>query len=110
MRLRLVFAIAVLLSASALGSAAERAIIDRVGRLSSMIFDGDELAVRGRLEIPASDWSRIATPVTARRTGDTGDWQGTITMDPGKTARFRQTVSEEDGRRWRAIRTARPRA
>jgi hypothetical protein len=100
MRLRLGFVVAALLAACLFCSAAERAIIDRTGRLSSMILDGDELAVRGRIEIPSADWSRVATPSAARRTGDTGNWQATITVEEGKTASFRQTVAEENGRLW----------
>ncbi|MCC7173730.1 MAG: hypothetical protein IT159_00920 [Bryobacterales bacterium] len=95
--------LAVLLAACVMSSAAERAVIDRAGRLSSMIFDGDELAVRGRIEIPSADWNRIATPAAARRMGDTGNWQGSIAFEQGKTASFRETVTEEAGRLWLAL-------
>jgi hypothetical protein len=89
----------VLIAVCAPSAVAENAILDRFGRLSSMIFDGEELAVRGKLEIPSSDWSRITDAVTARRSGESG-WQGTITPEAGKAVRFNQTITEEGGRVW----------
>ncbi len=103
MRLPTFWATAALVAAPVWCGAAQRAIIDRTGRLSSIIYDGDELAVHGRIEIPSADGSRISTPSMARRAGDSGNWQGSVTIEPGKTATFRQTVTQEAGRTWLAI-------
>ena len=86
------------------GLRAENANFDRAGRLTSMMYGGDELAVRGRVQIPARDWSRMSEPAPAQRGGPAGSgWQGSIAADAGKSARFRQTVTEQDGRVWLSV-------
>ena len=63
-----------------------------------MVYGGDELAVRGRVQLPSPDWSRIAEPSQATRGAGRQSYQGSIAVETGKTARLRQTVSEADGR------------
>jgi O-glycosyl hydrolase len=84
-------------------AAAENAIFDRSARLTSILYSGDELPLRARIQIPSADWSQIAEPAQARRDSSRTSWEGSITPEPGKTARFRQTVSEEGGRIWLSV-------
>lgn len=83
--------------AGALPALAENAIFDRTGRLTSVVYAGDELAVRGRIQIPSADWTRVDEPAQARRGPGNGTWQGTIALPGGQMARFTQTVNEEGG-------------
>src|ERR1039458_3585459 len=99
MKATFVVASAVIVMASAWPAAAESAIFDRSGRLTSLVYGGDELTVRGRVQIPSLDESRMGEPVAATTRGaDRTSYQGVITTEPGKTARVRQTAIEEIGR------------
>jgi hypothetical protein len=91
-------AVGAVLAAAGGRAAAEIATFDRSGRLTSMVYGGDELAVRGRVQMPSPDWSRTAEPSQATRGADRQSYQGSIAVETGKTARLRQTVSEEGGR------------
>jgi hypothetical protein len=71
--------------------------------LTTMIYGGDELALRARIQIPSADWNRAGEATQARRNPDRSGYQGSITVAPGKTARFRETVNEEAGRVWIAV-------
>jgi hypothetical protein len=94
-----VLAAAAMIVATGWPAAAESAIFDRSGRLTSLVYSGNELAVRGQVQIPSPDGSRVAEPVAAATRGaDRASYQGVIATVPGKTARVRQTVSEEGGR------------
>ncbi len=63
-----------------------------------MFYGGDELPVRGRIQILSADGSRIAEPAQAARSADRQSYQGSIAVDSSKTARFRETVATADGR------------
>ncbi len=86
------------LLAAAGGAAAEVANFDRAGRLTSMFYGGDELPVRGRVQILSPDGSRTAEPAQATRSADRQSYQGSIAVDSGKTARFREIVAPANGR------------
>ena len=54
------------------------------------------VAVRGRVQIPSLDGSRMGESVAATTRGaECGSYQGVITTEPGKTARVRQTAIKE---------------
>ena len=80
-------------------AAAESAIFDRNGRMTSMFYGGEELGVRGRVQIPSRDGNRAAEPAAPARGGGRAGAQTVITTEAG-AARVRQTVSEEGGRTW----------
>jgi hypothetical protein len=104
MKATFVVASAVIVMASAWPAAAESAFFDRSGRLISLVYSGDELTVRGRVQIPSPDGSRMGEPVAATTRGaDRTSYQGVITTEPGKTARVRQTAIEEGGRIWISV-------
>src|ERR1035441_5388575 len=104
MKATFVVASAVIVMASAWPVAAESAFFDRSGRLTSLVYSGDELMVRGRVQIPSPDGSRMGEPVAATTRGaDRTSYQGVITTEPGKTARVRQTAIEEGGRIWISV-------
>jgi hypothetical protein len=84
-------------------AAAENAVIDRTGRLAAIVYGGDELAVRGRIQIASPDGLRMSEAAQARRGPDRSNWQGSIALDGGATARFTQTITEEGGRIWIAV-------
>ncbi|MEK7405341.1 MAG: hypothetical protein AAB225_09545 [Acidobacteriota bacterium] len=79
---------------------AENAVYDSNGRMTAMIYGGDELAVRTDLVAPVAGWSRLAGLAQSTRTEVTrGDgaaaWKGVIEIQPGKTARSEQTARED---------------
>jgi len=98
MRITYLLAAGAVLAASGGRAAAEIANFDRNGRLTSMVYGGEELAARGRVQLASPDWSRVAEPSQAMRSAGRQSYQGSITVEAGKTARVRQTVSEADGR------------
>src|ERR1051326_9090109 len=83
--------------------AAESPIFDRNGQLTSMFYSGDELAVRGRVQIPSSDWHRMGEPTAPVRGGGRAGGPATITLETGKTAHVQQSVMDEGGRTWIAV-------
>ena len=99
MKAKCVGAIAAMIAGAGWCAAAETAIFDRNGRMTSMFYSGDEVALRGRVQIPSRDGNRAAEPVAAARGGGRAGGQNVITTEGG-TARVRQTVSEEGGRTW----------
>src|SRR5664280_2766907 len=95
---------AAIVMASASPAAAQSGIFDRGGRLTALVYGGDELTVRGRVQIPFPDGSRMGEPVPATTRGaDRTSYQGVVTIEPGKTARVRQTAIEEGGRIWVSV-------
>src|SRR5436309_2201767 len=80
-------------------AAAESAIFDRNGRMTSMFYSGEELGVRGRVQIPSRDGNRAAEPTAPVRGSGRSGAPTVITTEAG-AARVRQTVSEEGGRTW----------
>ena len=100
-----IFSLIVLCAALA---AAEKAVFDSHGRMTSILDDGRELGVRTNLGAPLAGWIKLPgiersdrTEVT--RSGDATTWTGEIEAVEGQTARFRQTVTERDGRTHIAI-------
>ena len=67
MRITYLLAAGAVLAASGGRAAAEIANFDRNGRLTSMVYGGEELAARGRVQLASPDWSRIAEPSQAMR-------------------------------------------
>ena len=98
MRITCVLAAGAVLAASGGRATAEIANFDRNGRLTSMVYGGEELAARGRVQLVSPGWSKIAEPSQAMRGGGRQSYQGSIAVETGKTARVRQIVSEADGR------------
>jgi len=98
MRITYILAAGAVLAASGGRATAEIANFDRNGRLTSMMYGGEELAARGHIQLPSPDWSTTAEPSQATRGGGRQSYQGSVVVETGKTARVRQTVSEGDGR------------
>src|SRR6185369_16628699 len=98
MRVTYILTAGAVLAATGGRATAEIANFDRNGRMTSMVYGGEELAARGRVQLPSPDWNRIAEASQATRGGGPQSYQGSITVETGKTARVRQTVSEADGR------------
>ena len=69
MRINCVWAAGLVLAAASGRATAEVANFDRNGRLTSIVYGGDELAVRGRVQLPSPDWSRIAGAIAGRARG-----------------------------------------
>jgi hypothetical protein len=99
MKTACVVTFAALIAGAGSSAAAESAIFDRNGRMTSMFYSGEELGVRGRVQIASRDGSRVAEPAAPARGGGRAGAQSIITTEAG-AARVRQTVSEEGGRTW----------
>src|SRR6185369_17136202 len=98
MRITYILTAGAVLAATGGRATAEIANFDRNGRLTSMVYGGEELAAQGRVQLPSPDWSRIAEPSQATRGAGRQSYQGSIAVESGKTARLHQAVSEADGR------------
>ena len=98
MKAKRVVTFAALIAGTGWYAAAENALFDRNGRMTSMFYSGEELALRGRVQILSRDGTRTAEPVAPSRGGRSGG-QNVITTESG-TARVRQNVTEEGGRTW----------
>src|SRR5262245_42791208 len=98
MRFTYMLAAGAVLVATGGRATAEIANFDRNGRLTSMVYGGEELAARGRVQLPSPDWSRVAEPTQATRGAGRQSYQGSIAVETGRTARVRQAASEADGR------------
>ena len=83
---------------------AEKASFDFAGRVTSMVYGGDELPVHARIQIPSPDWTTVSEPLQADRDATRQGWQGSILMaDTNKSVAFRQTVSVEGDRLWLSV-------
>jgi hypothetical protein len=97
------FCRAFLLFAVAGCAAAEGPIFDRNGRLTSIFYGGEELEIRGRVQIPSRDWTRFGEPSAPPRGGGRAGGQTVITTESGKTVRVRQNIVREAARTWVAV-------
>ena len=97
MRITYILAAGAVLAATGGRATAEIANFDRNGRLTSMVYGGEELAARGRVQLPSPDWSRIAEPSQATRGGGRQSYQGSIAVETGKTG-ARSPDRERSGR------------
>ena len=66
MKTACIVTLAALMAGAGWPAAAESAIFDRNGRMTSMFYSGEELGVRGRVQIPSRDWNRAAEPAAPR--------------------------------------------
>ena len=60
---------AALIAGAGSSAGTESAIFDRNGRMTSMFYSGEELGVRGRVQIASRDRSRVAEPAAPARGG-----------------------------------------
>ena len=83
--------------------ASDTAVFSSNGRLTGLLYDGDELEVASNLGAPLPGWVNFAGLEKSDRTdvardGATTTWTGTIGPVENQRARFRQTVREDDGK------------
>jgi O-glycosyl hydrolase len=83
-------------------ASAEIAVMDGNGRLVSMLYSGQDAAVRTDLVLPGPGWARYISLGSAENLqvsrGEVSSWQGTLPLDSTHRLRFRQTMREQDGR------------
>ena len=83
-------------------AAGEIAVTDRNGRINTMLFDGDDLAVQTDLRLPVRGWKRLpgmghARRVKLSRSDGRRTWTGRIQVAKGQSCRFEQTIEEAAG-------------
>jgi hypothetical protein len=83
--------------------AAETAAFDSYGRVTALIYGGDELALRATVIAPAAGWKRAAGQaqierVRATHSDEATTWEGTFEVEAGHRARFQQTARQVGGR------------
>ncbi|MBM3499183.1 MAG: type II toxin-antitoxin system VapC family toxin [Armatimonadetes bacterium] len=85
--------------------AAETVVTDGNGRISAMLSGGESLAVETNLRLPLQGWGRLPGLTDARdvkRTREAGrtTWTGRIELEPGRSYRYEETLTETtDGAR-----------
>ncbi len=86
-------------------SGAETVVTDGNGRINTMVAGGEALAVETNLRIPLKGWAKLPSLSEARdvkRTREDGraSWAGRIEVEPGKSYRYEETLTETpDGAR-----------
>jgi O-glycosyl hydrolase len=84
-------------------ASAETSVFDRFGRLSYMVYGGDELAVRSNVAVSTPGWRKTAgvwqceKPRVTRENGVT-TWKGSFEVTEGKTVHFEETAREQSGK------------
>jgi hypothetical protein len=88
---------------------AESAALDKYGRVTALLFDGEEVGVRTTLAAVAGSWSRVvgpegwSRPQSARADRESLTYTGELSPHPGATMRVRQRASHRDGAIYIAI-------
>jgi len=83
--------------------AAEIAAFDSLGRLTAMIYSGEELAVAANAGLATRGWARLVPIGPADRTSlradpDARTWSGPLEVEAGRAAaRFRQVIRQHPG-------------
>ncbi len=82
--------------------AAEIAAYDSLGRVTAMIYSGDELAVATNAGLATPGWARVvaigpADRTSVRQEADARAWTGPLEVESGTAAaRFRQVIREQE--------------
>ncbi len=81
---------------------AETAVIDGLGRMVAMLYQGQDAAIRTDIVLPSPQWRNVyslssAENVTVSR-GELSTWRGTIPMDSAHRLEFSQSVHESAGK------------
>ena len=98
---RLIVAAIVTLACLTAG-AANMALTDRNGRITSMDLNGEVMAIHADVRIPLAGWGKFgmqgqAQDVQASQQAGTRQWAGRIETASGKWYRYEETLKEADG-------------
>jgi O-glycosyl hydrolase len=77
-------------------------VTDGHGRIEAMYLDGDLMGICTNVRIPTREWKTIpnlddARDVKREGQGAQGRWTGRIEVEPGKSYRYEQMLTEDDG-------------
>ena len=83
-------------------AAPETAILDRFGNIGAVVYQGEQLDLRGQLRIPVRGWGKMSDPSQTRdgKTSaekDVSTFQGRIEVSTGAWLRYQQTVQQHQG-------------
>ncbi|MCU0974580.1 MAG: hypothetical protein MUF80_11605 [Burkholderiales bacterium] len=77
-------------------------MIDGLGRLTAMLYHGQDATVRTDIVIPSPSWRNTYNLGSAQNLsvsrGEVSTWRGVIPMDAARRLQFTQTVRESEGR------------
>lgn len=76
----------------------ESAVLDKYGRVTALLYEGQEVGVRTTLAAPAAGWSRIvelSRPQTSWGEQGRVAYTGELSLGPGAAVRIRQVASPQ---------------
>jgi O-glycosyl hydrolase len=84
---------------SSCAGAAETVVADGNGRITAMVSGGESLQVETSLRVPLKGWGKFpglaeARDVRRTREGDRATWTGRLELEPGKSYRYEETLTE----------------
>jgi O-glycosyl hydrolase len=82
--------------------AAERVVTDGNGRIAAMYSGGESLDIQTNIRVPLKGWGRQPSLLDARdvkvsREQGRTTWTGRIELEPGKSYRYEETLTEVEG-------------
>lgn len=80
----------------------ELAVVDGLGRLAAMLYQGQDAAVRTDLVLPSPSWRSVYSLGSAQNLavtrGEVSTWSGVLPMESARQLQFTQTVREVEGK------------
>jgi O-glycosyl hydrolase len=82
--------------------AAETVVTDGKGGIAALYSQGEQLDVRANVRVPLKGWGKFvgladAQEVKTTREGGRTSWTGRLELEPGKSYRYEETLSEAEG-------------